>query len=232
VRVLTGTSGYSYKEWKGTFYPEDLPATGMLAHYAGRLSAVEINNTFYRMPKREVVRGWAEQVPDGFLFVLKATNRITHKKRLKDAGDELAYVTSTARELGDKLGPMLFQLPPFLRKDVPRLRAFLASLPPGWAAAFEFRHASWVDDEVHDALREAGCALVVSDADGAEEPPVVATASFGYLRLRRERYAPEALDAWAERIRAQPWEQAFVFFKHEEDGAGPAAAMDFAARFR
>ena len=232
MRVLTGTSGYSYKEWKGSFYPDDLPAAKMLAYYAERLQTVEINNTFYRMPKKETVQGWAETVPDGFSFVLKATNRITHKKRLKYCGDEVEYVTRTARELGDKLGPMLFQLPPFLRKDTERLQQFLKTLPKGWRSAFEFRHESWFEDDVYDALREGGAALVVSDTGKEGLPaPIVPTADYGYLRLRRENYDAAALDDWAAQIRAQPWQEAHVFFKHEDAGAGPRMATDFLGRF-
>ena len=230
MRVRVGTSGYSYKEWKGPFYPEDLPAAKMLSYYGERLKTVEINNTFYRMPKRETVRKWGEQVPDGFSFVLKASGRITHKKRLKDAGDELAYIVETAGELGDKLGPMLFQLPPFLRKDTERLSGFLELLPENWKAAFEFRHASWFDDEVYEALKARGCALVVSDT-GDAEAPVVPTASYGYLRLRREKYEPDQLDAWAKTIREQPWEEVHVFFKHEDEGAGPRVAEKFEKLF-
>ncbi|MHC4959532.1 MAG: DUF72 domain-containing protein [Planctomycetota bacterium] len=231
MRTLTGTSGYSYKEWKGSFYPEDLAATKMLGYYAERLPTVEINNTFYRMPKASVVAGWGEQVPDGFSFVLKASMRITHKKRLADAQEELDYICSTARELGDKLGPLLFQLPPWLKKGVDRLKAFLATVPEDIRAAFEFRHASWFDDEVYDALREAGAALVVSDNEKLGRPPVVATAPFGYVRLRRPAYDAAALDEWAASLKAQPWESVHVFFKHEDDGAGPALAADFATRF-
>ncbi len=230
MRVRVGTSGYSYKEWKGPFYPEDLPAAKMLSYYGERLKTVEINNPFYRMPKRETVQKWGEQVPDGFSFVLKASARITHKKRLKDAGDELAYIVETAGELGDKLGPMLFQLPPFLRKDTERLSSFLELLPKDWKAAFEFRHASWFDDEVYEALKARGCALVVSDT-GDAEAPVVPTASYGYLRLRREKYEPDQLDAWAKTIREQPWEEVHVFFKHEDEGAGPRVAEKFEKLF-
>ena len=231
MKILAGTSGYSYKEWKGSFYPEDLAAKKMLAYYAERLPTVEINNTFYRMPKKEVVAGWAEQVPDGFSFVMKASMRITHKKRLADAEDELGYVVSTARELGDKLGPMLFQLPPWLKLGVDRLKAFLATLPEGFLAAFEFRHESWFCDEVYDALKEGGAALVLSDSEKLGEPPVVPTTDWGYLRLRRPTYDAAALDAWAERVQAQPWKTAHVFFKHEDEGAGPKMAADFATRF-
>jgi uncharacterized protein YecE (DUF72 family) len=227
MRIRTGTSGYSYKEWKGSFYPADLPAAKMLAYYAGRLDTVEINNTFYRMPKREVVRTWGEQVPAGFSFVLKATQRITHKKKLKDVDDEVAYITETARELGDKLGPMLFQFPPWFKKDVTLLRDFLAILPEGWRAAFEFRSSSWSDDEVYDALRAGNVALVASDGDGKDEPVLVATADYGYLRLRRTEYDDAALARWAERVQAQPWRDAHVFFKHEEDCGGPELARAF-----
>ncbi len=230
MRVRVGTSGYSYKEWKGPFYPEDLPAAKMLSYYGERLKTVEINNTFYRMPKRETVQKWGEQVPDGFSFVLKASARITHKKRLKDAGDELAYIVETAGELGDKLGPMLFQLPPFLRKDTERLSSFLELLPKDWKAAFEFRHASWFDDEVYEALKARGCALVVSDT-GDAEAPVVPTASYGYLRLRREKYEPDQLDAWAKTIREQPWEEVQVFFTHEDEGGGARVAEKFERLF-
>jgi uncharacterized protein YecE (DUF72 family) len=227
MRVRVGTSGYSYKEWKGAFYPEDLPAAGMLGHYAQRLGAVEINNTFYRMPKRAVVAKWAEQVPADFSFSLKASQRITHKKRLKEADEELAFVVGNAAALGDKLGPTLFQLPPFLRKGADRLRDFLKLLPDGWRAGIEFRHASWFDEEIFDALRERNVALVVSDADADSETPIVPTADYGYLRLRRGRYDRDALAAWAKRIADQPWTEAHVYFKHEKDGAGPELAEEF-----
>ena len=231
MKVLAGTSGYSYKEWKGSFYPEKLPAAQMLSYYASRLPTVEINNTFYRMPKRTVVQGWAEQVPDGFSFVLKASMRITHKKRLKDAGEELGYLVEAAGELGGKLGPMLFQLPPFLRKDVDLLKDFLALLPEGWRCGFEFRHPSWFDDAVYGALKERNAALVVSQGDKAPEPPLLATATYGYLRLRKERYEPEEVAAWADAVKAQPWETCHVFFKHEDEGTGPRVAADFLKRF-
>ena len=202
----------------------------MLEYYGSQLGTVEINNTFYRMPKREVVASWAEQTPDGFSFVLKASMRITHKKRLADAGEEMEYICSTARELGDKLGPMLFQLPPWFKKDADRLKGFLAIVPDGISVAFEFRHESWFDQEIYDALKDAGAALVVSDTEKMGEPPVVATAPFGYVRLRRPAYDADALDAWAARLRDQPWESVHVFFKHEEEGAGPAMARDFSGR--
>jgi uncharacterized protein YecE (DUF72 family) len=231
VELLTGTSGFSYKEWKGTFYPETLRAEEMLAYYAGRLAAVEINNTFYRMPSRELLAGWRERVPAHFRFVIKAPPRITHRARLLDCQESVALLWSACEALGEQLGPLLFQLPPNLRKDLGRLQGFLAVLPAGAQAAFEFRHRSWLADDVFDALRGAGAALCIADADPAAPPDVVATAAWGYLRLRREQYTAEELDAWAERVRAQDWRRAFAFFKHEDGATGPRLAMDFARRF-
>ena len=235
MRIAVGTSGYAYKEWKGSFYPADLPADGMLRFYGSRFSTVEINNTFYRMPTEKVVVGWATDVPDGFTFVLKASQRITHRKRLKDAGEELAYFLKTANVLGPKLGPTLFQLPPNLKKDLPRLQDFLGHVPETWRAAFEFRHASWLDDEVFAALKAHNAALVIADTDpeeGEAEPlvvPTVATADWGYLRLRRAEYKAPDLKRWAQAVTSQPWTDAFVFFKHEEAGAGPKLADAFTA---
>jgi len=219
MQIRVGTSGFSYREWKGSFYPGDLKNADMLSYYAERFSSVEINNTFYRMPKASVLEGWAAQVPPDFLFVLKASQQITHRKRLREAGEPLAYLLETAATLGDRLGPLLFQLPPNLKKDVDRLRDFLALLPGGRPFAFEFRHETWSDDEVHDALRERNCALVCADteASGEDGAPIVPTADWGYLRLRRCDYTAEELRPWADRIRAQPWERAFVFFKHEDE---------------
>src|SRR5664279_3634220 len=161
MRVLAGTSGFSYKEWKGSFYPEDLAADAMLSYYSERLPAVEINNTFYRMPKPALLEGWAAQVPEAFRFVLKASQRITHHKRLKEAGDEVAYFFGVAATLGERLGPALFQLPPNLKKDLPRLEAFLGTIPERRRAAFEFRHASWFEEDVFEALRTRGAALCI-----------------------------------------------------------------------
>ena len=235
MRCCVGTSGYSYKEWKGSFYPKDLPNAGMLAHYAQRLGTVEINNTFYRMPSRTVLERWTQEVPDGFCFVLKATQRITHQKRLSAAAaPDVSYFFDVASALGPRLGPVLFQLPPFLKKDAARLRDFLALLPEGRRAAFEFRHPTWFDEEVYEALRSRGAALCSSDTDesGKEGAPVVPTAAWGYLRLRRADYGDADLAAWAERVRAQPWEEAFVFFKHEDEGRAPAQAARFLAHLR
>jgi uncharacterized protein YecE (DUF72 family) len=225
--VLVGTSGYSYKEWKGSFYPEDMQPAGMLRYYAERFRTVEINNTFYRMPDPELLERWAAEVPPGFTFVLKAPQRITHMQRLSASSfDTTTFFFDRARELGERLGPVLFQLPPNFRQDLPRLRSFLERLPPDRPIAFEFRHQSWFAEEVYDALRTRGIALCAADTDesGDEGAPVVPTARFGYLRLRRADYDDGALGAWADRILAQPWERAFVFFKHEDAGKGPALA--------
>lgn len=228
MELLAGTSGFSFAEWKGSFYPADLPASRMLAWYAERLPAVEINNSFYRMPKGETLAGWAAQVPAGFRFALKAPQRITHWKRLKEAGDDTAWFLQTAGALGNSLGALLFQLPPNLAADRERLAAFLPQLLAAPApVAFEFRHPSWDCAEVHADLAAAGCALCVSDSD---ERPVASLpgGAFGYLRLRRTDYDDAALLAWVERLRAQPWQRALVFFKHEDEGRGPRLA----ARFR
>ena len=230
MRVLTGTSGYSYAPWKGSFYPEDLPSSQMLRFYATRLPAVEINNTFYRMPRPAVLAAWSEQVPDGFVFAMKASQQITHRKRLKDAAEPLRFFLETATTLGDRLGPVLFQLPPNLKKDLPRLQDFLALLPAARRAAFEFRHESWFSDDVMAALSSAGAALCVAE-DDALATPLTPTTDWGYLRLRREEYGPGALGEWAERIRRQPWKEAFVFFKHEEEGRGPALAEELSKFF-
>lgn len=228
MRLRVGTSGFSYKEWKGSFYPRELSAAGMLRYYASRLDTVEINNTFYRMPTTELLDKWAAEVPESFSFVLKAPQRVTHRKRLKDAGEDVAFFMEAARALGGRLGPVLFQLPPNLRKDLPRLQAFLDALPAGTRAAFEFRHESWLDDAVYDALRAKGAALCAADVDdaGGQGPPLVPTADWGYLRLRRAEYTTADLAGWAQRVKALPWGEAWVFFKHEEAGRGAAYALE------
>ncbi len=225
MRVLVGTSGYSYKEWKPTFYPDDLPARGFLRFYSAQLPTVEINNTFYRMPTAKLVGGWASEVPESFTFSLKAPQRITHVARLKDAGETTAAFFRVAGELGPRLGPLLFQLPPFLRKDTPRLVAFLEStvaLSPTQKIAFEFRHPSWFDEEVFAALRENRAALCIAEGESLESP-LVATADCGYVRLRRDAYPNELVAAWAAKIRSQPWREAFVYLKHDE-GDAPSVA--------
>jgi uncharacterized protein YecE (DUF72 family) len=229
MHLFVGTSGYSYKEWKGTFYPDDLPAAKMLAFYAGHFSTVEINNSFYRMPDAKTMTKWASEVPDGFTFVLKAPQRITHQKKLVDCGGDIHYLFETAEVMGPKLGPVLFQLPPFQRKDAERLREFIKILPKQQPVAFEFRHESWVDDEVMSILRDRDAAMCLSDTDEVTDPDklVVPTASWGYMRLRRTEYTDADLEAWRRRIDATQWQRAFIFFKHEDEGKGPAFAKRF-----
>ena len=220
MEILVGTSGYAYKEWRGSFYPEKTKEKDTLRYYAERLPAVEINNTFYRLPGRETLLRWANEVPPGFVFVLKASQRITHRQRLSPESKETVdYLFDVASALGERLGPVLFQTPPFLRKDGARLRDFLAFLPPAHPVAFEFRHETWRDEEVHEALRGRNAALVCADTEesGEEGAPILPTADWGYLRLRWCDYDDAGLAAWAGRIRAQPWQKAFVFFKHEDD---------------
>lgn len=225
MRLRAGTSGFSYKEWKGPFYPEKLSDKDMLSFYAARLSTVEINSTFYRMPKPSVLEGWARKVPSDFVFVLKASRRITHHARLEEASfDSVSYLWTVAAALGEHLGPVLFQLPPNMKKDVERLDAFAANLPARMRAAFEFRNDSWFDDETYETLRRHGHTLCLADTEDEDEPTIVETANWGYLRLRREEYTDDALRAWLEAIDAQPWEECFVFFKHEDEGAAPRLA--------
>lgn len=227
MKILAGTSGFAYKEWKGPFYPEDLADADMLAWYAGRLPTVEINNTFYRMPNRKTVDRWCEQAPDDFSFVLKATRRITHAKgRLADVDELLEYVLETVAPLGSRLGAHLFQLPPYQRRDDELLRGFLAKLPRDQRAAIEFRHESWLDDTVFEVLREHDVALVIADGEKVEIPRRP-TASWGYLRLRDADYDPAELRDWADFVTSCDWSRAFVFFKHEDEGAGPALAARF-----
>jgi uncharacterized protein YecE (DUF72 family) len=231
MNVRVGTSGYSYKEWKGSFYPAELKAADMLRYYSERFGAVEINNTFYRMPTAPLLARWAAETPPGFTFVLKAPQRITHRKRLADVADDVTHFFDTAYELGPKLGPVLFQLPPYAKKDLDRLREFLSLLPATRPVAFEFRHESWFEDTVYEALRSKDAALCVADVDeeGLPTPPL-STTSWGYLRLRRAEYGDDDLARWAERVQGQGWNDAYVFFKHEDEGRGPAFAARFAAR--
>jgi uncharacterized protein YecE (DUF72 family) len=228
MRLLTGTSGYSYKAWKGPFYPEAAKDAELLPLYAARLRAVEINNTFYRMPSPSLMQRWADAVPDAFVFAVKAPQHITHRARLRDAGEAVQRLASCMAALGGHRGPVLFQLPPTFRADLPLLRDFLAGLPEGMRAAFEFRHPSWSSDAVHDALRARGAALCAVDVDEQPEPPLVPTGDFGYLRLRRLDYDAAALQRWVEAISAQPWQEVFAFFKHEDGGAAPHLALQLA----
>jgi len=224
MQMLAGTSGYSFKEWLGHFYPEKLPANEMLRYYAERLGTVEINNTFYRMPDPPMLERWRTEVPDSFAFTLKVRKSITHDKRLKEAGPDVTEFLRRAASLGDKLGALLFQLPPFLKKDLARLRDFLAQLPPATRAAFEFRHASWLDDEVYALLREFGVMLCVADTDEGDTPFVV-TSPCAYVRLRRTHYADDELRIWAERIAAQKVPLTYVYFMHEDEALGTRFAL-------
>ena len=222
MKLYCGTSGFSFKEWKGPFYPEKLPANEMLAFYAARLPTVEINNTFYRMPRRSVLEGWAAQVPDSFRFAIKAPRRITHAKQLADCGEEAGYLFETLEALGPRLGVVLFQLPPHARVGVEKLDAFLRIVPDNVPVAFEFRHASWRDQAVLAVLARNGAAWVTTDDGGGEPPELPKTAALTYLRLRAETYTEEALKSWQGRC--TEFERAFVFFKHEDGAAGPAYA--------
>lgn len=224
MEILAGTSGYAFKEWEGAFYPEDLPKTEQLRHYASILPTVEINNTFYRVPKRAVVESWAAQAPDGFRFTMKASRRLTHIMKLKQPGETLEYVHRASEAFGDKLGCVFFQCPPVLRADVPRLVDFLAALPERWPVAFEFRHESWFDDTVYDALRDRNAAWVIVD-DEKRPTPDVTTASFAYARLRREQYEDEAMATWIGRFEDSGADRTYVYFKHESE------APRFAQRF-
>jgi uncharacterized protein YecE (DUF72 family) len=227
VRLWVGTSGYSYKAWLGKFYPERLAAKEMLRFYAARLPAVEINNTFYRLPKQSVLQSWAKQVPPEFRFVLKAPQRITHMKRLKDAEAEVEYLFRVEAALGSATGAVLFQLPPHLRKDIERLQHFLALLPGDRAVAFEFRHSSWFDDQVFACLRAHNRALCAAETDEKQSADLLTTADWGYIRLRRSDYTRADLLKWKERIASQRWDHAYVFFKHEDEGIGPRLAAEF-----
>lgn len=228
MRILAGTSGYSYPAWRGRFYPQSLPASRMLAAYAARLPTVEINATFYRMPQAETLARWASEVPPGFVFALKAPSRVTHAARLAGVEEDVARFLRAAAELGGALGPVLWQLPPTLPRDLPLLRDFLALLPRGGQHAVEFRHPSWRAADVLQALSEAGAALCVVDAEDGG-PAIFATAAFGYLRLRRAEYEPATLARWLDAMRAQSWREAYVFFKHEARGPEYALRLNAAA---
>jgi uncharacterized protein YecE (DUF72 family) len=225
-RIRAGTSGWGYKEWRGSFYPEKFREGDMLRFYGDHFPTVEVNYTARRMPKPELLENWATQVPLDFSFLLKAPQQITHFRRLKNIEDPLAHFAQVVMSLGIRLGPVVFQLPPNFKKDVPLLTDFLAQLPTGLRAAFEFRHETWYDDQVYNALRSREVALCIADTDDATSP-LLATAPWGYVRLRRESYSEAELQTWLERIRAFNWPEVYVFFKHEDDARGPAFATRF-----
>ena len=227
MKIYVGTSGYGYKEWKGKFYPEKISPKEMLRFYSKRLTAVEINNTFYHMPTEGVLASWAEQVPDDFVFALKAPQVITHLKRLRNVGEETEYLFRTLSILDRKLGPVLFQFPGSFRADLDALEDFLGLIPGNMSWAFEFRSPSWFDGEILGILRKKGCSLCIADTDENPATEIINTATWGYLRLRRSDYTDAALSQWIGRILSQKWERAFVFFKHEDEAKGPEMAIRF-----
>jgi len=227
MNFYVGTSGYSYKEWKGTFYPPKLPAAQMLSYYGTQFKTVEINYTFKRLPTLAVLQTWAGAVPSGFRFVLKAPELITHRKRLKNVDDILKRFLDTAGQLKTRLGALLFQLPPNFKKDAPRLGAFLKLLPRKSRVAFEFRHPSWFDEEVFALLRRHRAVLCIADADDDLAVPFVSTANWGCLRLRRQEYDKKALKKWVKQVRQQAWQELFLFCKHEDEAKGPQLAKRF-----
>jgi len=226
-KLLAGASGYSFKEWKGTFYPEKMKPEEMLAFYSERLPTVEINNTFYQMPKATVLENWARTTPETFRFSIKASRRITHMSRLKadSSADSVAFLYRTLAALGEKRGPVLFQLPPFLKKDLPRLADFLPLLPAGHMAAFEFRNDTWFSDDVYALLKNAGASLCFSEREDNAPSPLVETAPWGYVRLRLEVYSEEDLRRWAERLTRTAWQNIYVYFMHEPTAPAYAQAL-------
>jgi uncharacterized protein YecE (DUF72 family) len=231
MTVWVGTSGYNYPEWKGSFYPDDLPAAKMLPYYAARFPTVEINYTFYRMPNEKLTAGWAAQTPSPYKLTLKAPRRITHDSRLKNTASLVDGFCQVAGTLGEKLGALLFQLPPNLKKDTATFDAFLADLPPRVCAAFEFRHESWLDDEIFRRLSTRNLALCVADSEKMSTP-VRVTADYAYFRLRDEGYNPDDIARWGDTIAAATGScrDVFVYFKHEEEGKGPEFARMLMAR--
>lgn len=227
MNLYVGTSGYSYPKWKGKFYPKDLPAKGMLHYYGENFRSVESNSTFRGMPKPDVLEKWAADVPENFKFAIKAPQQITHIKRLKESKDLLSHLFEVAAVLEKRLGPVLFQLPPNFKKDAERLATFLDLLPKRSRAAFEFRHESWFDQETFRLLKSHKVALCIAEADNELKAPFVATADWGYLRLRREDYSDAELTAWAKQVREQDWSDAFVYFRHEDEAKGPKFAKGF-----
>jgi len=224
MRYFVGTSGYNYPEWRGSFYPEKFPTTKMLSYYAARFNSVEVNYTFYRVPTEKLLQGWSDGTPAGFTFTLKAPRRITHDSKLRNVADLTRSFCKTAEVLGEKLGVLLFQLPPNFKRDDAVLAAFLETLPEGVRAAFEFRHESWHDAAVFDALRQRNLALCIADSEKMSTP-LVPTANYSYFRLRDEGYQPHDIEQWAGVIAGQAGiSDAYVYFKHEEQGKGPEFA--------
>jgi len=227
IEIFVGTSGYGYKEWKGKFYPEKILPKEMLRFYSERLRTVEINNSFYQMPTERILSSWAEQVPEDFIFAIKAPQVITHLKQLRNVGEELKYLFRSLSVLDRKLGPVLFQIPKSFRADRPALEAFLDLIPDEISCALEFRSPTWLSIEILNLIRKKGCCLGIMDTDENPAKDIISTTSWGYLRLRRSDYTDADLTQWRERIIAQRWQRAFVFFKHEDEAKGPELALKF-----
>ncbi|MFA6170285.1 MAG: DUF72 domain-containing protein [Candidatus Margulisiibacteriota bacterium] len=225
MNYYIGTSGYGYKEWQGNFYPEKISAGKRLSFYASRLMTVEINNTFYRMPTINVVEAWADQVPAGFIFAVKAPQMITHIKRLQNVSKEARYFFTIVSVLGKKLGPVLFQFPASFRQDIPLLEKFIGHIPPKIACAFDFRSTTWLNKETYDLLRKRNFSLCLEDTDEKPVTELISTATWGYLRLRRTDYTDRQLAQWVKKVGTQKWEKVFVFFKHDDDEAARAPAL-------
>lgn len=227
MKIHVGTSGYSYKEWKGKFYPEKIDPGEMLRFYSTKLKTVEVNNTFYHMPTEAILSSWSQLVPDDFIFAFKVPQVITHMKQLRFVDEEASYLFRTLSTLGKKLGPVLFQLPKSFKADKARLEAFIQLIPAGIHCAFEFRNPSWITDDILDLLRNRGFCLCTADTDEKEADKIISVSDWGYLRLRRSDYGDADLSRWKELISAQDWQRAFVFFKHEEEARGPEMALRF-----
>ena len=225
--LYVGTSGYSYKEWKGSFYPDAIAPAQMLSYYASRLHAVELNNTFYRMPQPSMIESWKAQVPENFRFSVKAPQSITHFRRLNNAGSQTQQMLKTVAALEDRLGAVIFRLPENMKKDLKRLELFLKELPADTPAVFDFRHTTWFDDDVVELLRGRKVVFCVSDIEDLPESYTFKTADWGYVRLRRVKYSDADLKTWIKRIKAQKWKETYVFFKHEDEGTGPKLAARF-----
>lgn len=227
MSLYVGTSGYSYKEWKGRFYPANISSKDMLAYYASRFHAVELNNTFYRLPQTSMIESWKSQVPDNFRFTAKASQRITHLKQLKDTASETRLMFQRLSAFGDRLGAVIFRLPPEMKKDFKRLETFLKHLPANVPSAFQLEDPTWINDDVLALLRSQNRALVVLDTEELPLNQIYKTADWGYMRLRRVKYSESELKEWIGRMRAQEWKNTFVFFKHEDEGTGPRLATQF-----
>lgn len=229
-QIRLGTSGFSYKEWKGIFYPPDLPPREMLRYYASRFNSVEVDGTFYRVPSAATIEGWLAATPVDFSFAIKAHQRLTHRERLKTPSETLRHWNAAVSLLGGRLGCVLYQLPPFFRADLGRLDAFLAHLPESVKSVFEFRHESWFSSETYALLRTRHAALCIHDAD-ERTTPLELTAPYTYVRLRRSSYSAEERLHWQERLRqwANDGIEVFAYVKHEDNPNAPVVALEFAA---